>query len=269
MSIYITVGCPSFRPSFYLSRRSITAAIGSSAAGSVIDVIGGGSRQTCLCVYVCSVYSACIFCGSDNRAKRRGSSTAAGEFFRFSGGDGCDAEFGRRTHVDRSAAAAAAAAARHAERHRNVELHVRDSQHHRVHRDRHYVRNCVQLMSAMTSVVTSSLTSASRQSHVTVVSSSTAAVTRCVARPASKLRSPAARGRATIDQLTAEIATTNGVSNDHYNDDFDDSSSSVPRSTRVFTLAFPQNVDESRDLMHTSNSVELRRLLPVEYHSRR
>jgi len=109
----------------------------------------------------------------------------------------------------------------------------------------------------MTSVVTSSLTSASRQSHVTVVSSSTAAVTRCVARPASKLPSPAARSRATIDQLTAEIATTNGVSNDHYNDDFEDSSSSVPRSTRVVTLAFPQNVDESRDLMHTSNSVEL------------
>ena len=111
--------------------------MGSSAAGSVNAVIRGGSRRTCLCVCVCGVYSVCMFCGSDNRAKRRGSSTAAGEFFRFSGGDGCDAEVGGRTHDDRSVATAAA---RHAERHRNVELHVRDSLHHRVRRDRHDVR---------------------------------------------------------------------------------------------------------------------------------
>jgi len=108
----------------------------------------------------------------------------------------------------------------------------------------------------MTSVVTSSLTSVGRRSHVTVVSSSTAAAIRCVARPASKLPSPAARSHATIDQLPAEIATTNGVINDHNNDD-DDSSSSVPRSSRVVALASPRNVDESRDLLHTSNSVEL------------
>ena len=118
------------------------------------------------------------------------------------------------------------------------------------------VTTCVQLTSAMTSVVTSSLTSVSRRSHVTVVSSSTAAAIRCFARPASKLPSPAARSHATIDQLPAEIATTNGVINDHNNDD-DDSSSSVPRSSRVVALASPRNVDESRDLLHTSNSVEL------------
>ena len=96
------------------------------------------------------------------------------------------------------------------------------------------------------------VTSLSRQFYATA--SSSTADRRRVARPAaSKLPSPSLRGRVTLDELPAEIPTTNGVVDD--NDDDDDGSAVVPGPTSIARVR-PVNVDDSRNLVDTSNCIE-------------